>query len=164
MQVRISVVPIGCTLDDRTRLFGSSQRNCRQCGYAPTVSWTQPVLVLTRRTQTVRARLGNSSEILQAVLLFYLFLCITINYKRVFFVVADIHTQAENGLPPIIFKFRSCETSLIKRQCKWDSTGFLNINFTEQTLSRTFLGVLCSLFTTRSPIYTSFILQENNHI
>ena len=51
--------PFGCTLDDRARLFGSSRRSCRQCGYALTVSRTQPVLVLTRRTQTGRARLGQ---------------------------------------------------------------------------------------------------------
>jgi hypothetical protein len=152
--------PFRCTLDDRARLFGSSRRSCRQCGYALTVSRTEPVLVLTRRTQTGRARLGSSSEILRAVLPLYLFLCITINYKKVSFVVADVHTHIKNGLPPLSFKIRSCETSLIKRRYKWDSTGSQNINFTEQTLSKTFLGFLCSVFTTRSPIYTSFMLQE----
>ena len=63
--------PLGCTLDDLARLFGPSPRSCRQCGYALTVPRTEPVLVLIRRTQTGRARLGSSSEILRAVLLLY---------------------------------------------------------------------------------------------
>ena len=126
-------------------------------------------LYLIRWTQTGRATLASSSEILLAVLPFYLLRWMTTNYKQTtFLAAADIHTRTENRLPPLIFKIRSCETSLIKRRCKWystvqHSTGSLNINFTEQALSITFLGSLCSLFTTRRPMYTSFILQETNN-